>query len=67
MKGKEEQQTLGETDETRRLRWRLEFAARLGYEAEDALAIAEGRIDLHSLEDLILNGCDRHVALNILG
>ncbi len=46
--------------------WRVMQASQLGYEWCDAVEIADSRVDLHELSDLIDHGCKKTLAKRIL-
>jgi hypothetical protein len=56
-----------ETEDDRVARWRREQLLRAGYQATDALLLAETtQIDLHLATDLLRRGCSADTALRIL-
>ena len=59
--------TTTETEQERIERWRAEELERAGYEASAASLLAtRGDVDLHYAIDLLRNGCDPELALQIL-
>lgn len=56
-----------ETEDDRVARWRLEQLLRAGYEATDALVLADlVHVDLHAALDLVGRGCPSDTAPRIL-
>lgn len=59
--------TTKETEQERIERWRAGELERAGYErSAAALLAARGDVDLHYAIDLLRNGCDPELALQIL-
>ena len=59
--------TTRETERERIERWRAGELERAGYESSSAaLLAARGDVDLHYAIDLLRNGCDPELALQIL-
>jgi hypothetical protein len=54
------------SEEDRVIRWRLSCFLSLGYDADEAIELAESNIDLRELEGLLKRGCKREVATRIL-
>ena len=59
--------TTNETEQERIERWRAEELERAGFEPAAARLLASRQdVDLHHAIDLLRNGCDRELALQIL-